>query len=189
VACPLPYEAFSAYGPLAIAKANGGRKMGKCALAFIAGLTLTLGFSSPALPSDIVGTVVGANGSPLQGAQVIVKAQNSTTTGAAITNQQGQYEIQGLSSGVYLITLDPKASNIPGQTVVSNLNDDGLTVNWAASPGRQPIATAQPGIHQAWPSSSGLPASRTSNDDNDGTSPPGCKGMVGPPCGPKSHKH
>ena len=163
--------------------------MSKYLLAFIAGLTLTLGSGSPALPSDIVGTVVGANGSPLQGAQVIVKAQNGKMMAAAITNQQGQYEIQGLNSGEYYVTLDPRASNIPGQTVVTNLNDNGLTVNWAASPGRQPIATAQPGVHQAWASSSDLSASSNSNDDNDGNSPPGCKGMVGPPCGPKSHKH
>jgi hypothetical protein len=168
--------------------------MSKRALAFIAGLTLTLGFSSPALPSDIVGTVVGANGSPLQGAQVIVKAQNSTTTGAAITNQQGQYEIQGLSSGVYLITLDPKASNIPGQTVVSNLNDDGLTVNWAASPGRQPIATAQPGIHQALASPTDMSAASTYNNGNDnsqgnGSGNDNCQGNEnGEHCKP-SYKH
>jgi hypothetical protein len=108
-------------------------------------------------------------------------------TGAAITDQQGQYEIQGLTSGEYYVTLDPKASNIPGQTVVTNLNDNGLTVNWAASPGRQPIATAQPGIHQAW--ASNLSASAASDSANGDNSPPGCKGMVGPPCGPKSNKH
>ena len=125
--------------------------MNKLLLVLAAGCALAIGFSLPAFSGDIVGTVMDANGNPLQGVQVIVKAQDSQMTGAAITNQTGQYEIGGLNSGRYYITLDPKGTNLTGQTVESNLNDNGLTVNWAASPGRQAIATAQPGIQQLPP--------------------------------------
>jgi len=160
--------------------------MNKLLLALTAGCALAISFSLPAFSGDIIGSVVDANGKPLQGAQVIVKAQNSQMTGAAITNQEGQYEIEGLNSGLYYITLDPKGTNLTGQTVVSNLNDNGLTVNWAASPGRQAIAIAQPGIQQ--PSAASVESAVASNSDD--SSPPGCNGMTGPPCGPKnSDKH
>jgi hypothetical protein len=123
--------------------------MNKLLLALVAGCALTMTFGSPAFSNDIVGTVMDANGNPLQGLQIIVKAQNGQTmAGSAITNPQGQYQIGGLNSGLYNITLDPKGTNLTGQTVVSNLNGNGLTVNWAAAPGRQAIATAQPGIQQ-----------------------------------------
>jgi len=160
--------------------------MNKLLLALAAGCALAISFSLPAFSGDIIGSVVDANGNPLQGARVIVKAQNSQMTGAAITNQEGQYEIEGLNSGLYYITLDPKGTNLTGQTVVSNLNDNGLTVNWAASPGRQAIAIAQPGIQQ--PSAASVESAVASNSDD--SSPPGCNGMTGPPCGPKnSDKH
>ena len=160
--------------------------MKKLLLALAAGCALAISLSVPAFSGDIIGTVVDANGNPLKGAQVIVKAQNSQMTGAAITNQTGQYEIEGLNSGVYYITLDPRGSNLTAQTVVSNLSDNGLTVDWAASPGRQAIATAQPGIQQ--PSAASVQSSVASTSDD--SSPPGCKGMTGPPCGPKkSEKH
>lgn len=122
--------------------------MNRLLVALIASFALAVGPGSPAFSSDIVGTVMDGNGKPVQGVQIVVKAQNSQTTAAAITNQQGQYEIRGLSSGVYFITLDPKGTNLTGQTVESNLNGSGLTVNWAASPGRQAVAAAQPGLQQ-----------------------------------------
>ena len=71
-------------------------------LTFAAGCALAISFSPPAFSGDIIGSVVDANGNPLQGVQVIVKAQNSSMTGAAITNQTGQYEIEGLNSGPVL---------------------------------------------------------------------------------------
>ncbi|MGA8568391.1 MAG: carboxypeptidase-like regulatory domain-containing protein [Candidatus Binataceae bacterium] len=166
--------------------------MNKLLPALVASFAFALGLGSSAFSNDIVGTVMDGNGKPLRGAEVVVKAQDSQMTAAAITNQQGQYEIEGLSSGVYFITLDPKGTNLTGQTVVSNLNDNGLTVNWAASPGRQAIAMAQPGI-QASSAGSQSPVVADSDKDGDkgdGNSPPGCKGMPGPPCGPKkSEKH
>ena len=142
--------------------------MNKLLPALVASFAFALGLGSSAFSNDIVGTVMDGNGKPLRGAQVVVKAQDSQMTAAAITNQQGQYEIEGLSSGVYLITLDPKGTNLTGQTVVSNLNDNGLTVNWAASPGRQAIATAQPGIQQ--PSAASAQSAAASSSDD--SSPP-----------------
>jgi hypothetical protein len=123
-------------------------KMNKMFFALIAACALTLGLGSPAFSNDIVGTVIGANGAPLPGAQVTVSTPTNQVAGAATTNQQGLYQIGGLSAGLYYITLDPKATNLTGQTVVTNVNSNGLTVNWATSPGRQAIATAQPGIQQ-----------------------------------------
>ncbi len=172
--------------------------MNKLLLVLAAGCVLAMCFSVPVFSGEIIGSVVDANGNPLPGVQVVVKAQNSPMTGAAITNraaitnQTGQYEIAGLNPGLYYITLDPKGTNLTGQTVVSNLNDNGLTVNWAAAPGRQAIAMAQPGIQRSSADSFRPVVAENSKDrdKDDDHSPPGCKGMPGPPCGPKkSDKH
>jgi hypothetical protein len=141
--------------------------MNKMIFALVVGCALTIGLGSPAFSNGIVGTVIGANGAPLQGAQVTVSTSTNQVAAAATTNQQGLYQIGGLSAGLYYITLDPKATNLTGQTVVTNVNGNGLTVNWATSPGRQAIATAQPGIRQPSVTNANSAALSAQNDDRD----------------------
>jgi hypothetical protein len=49
-------------------------------MALIARLCACDKFRLPAFCGDIIGSVMDANGNPLQGVQMIVKAQNSPTT-------------------------------------------------------------------------------------------------------------
>jgi Carboxypeptidase regulatory-like domain len=150
---------------------------GVCALVVSAG--------SFAIAADIVGTVMDAGGQAVAGSKVSAADQSGQTVGDATTDQQGRYVISGLRPGQYDIKLDPAAANLKGDTAVSYVDAKGLTVDWAVGASRAAIATARPGTQQ---SAIGNLSQVTPSDSDDKDSPPGCKGMVGPPCGPKSPK-
>ena len=153
--------------------------MSRSALILIAGCILSLAIATSAFCEDLVGSVAGADGQAVPGVRVIATSSNGRLTEAAITDSHGQYIIPGLYPGQYMITLDPAGTGFQGQTVASYVGNPGLTVNWSVSPGLSPLATAHSGIS----SSAGHGTSKVlaRNDDP----PPGCKGMPGPPCGPK----
>lgn len=159
--------------------------MKKTMLVLAAGCSLMMSVGKVVLAADIVGTVVDASGSAVVGSKVSVADQSGRIAGDAITDQQGRYAIQGLRPGQYDIKLDPASADLKGSTAVSYVNDEGTTVDWSTGPSREAIATARPGTQQA---TVGNPVVASSEDKDDKDSPPGCKGMVGPPCGPKSPK-
>jgi Carboxypeptidase regulatory-like domain len=160
--------------------------MKKTTLVLAAGCALAMGISSFAIAADIVGTVMDASGQAVNGSKVSAADQSGKIAGDAITDQQGRYVISGLRPGQYDIKLDPAVANLKGDTAVSYVDDKGLTVDWAVGPLREPIATARPGNGQS--TIGNLSQITSSEEANDKDSPPGCKGMTGPPCGPKSPK-
>jgi hypothetical protein len=159
--------------------------MKKTLLGLAAGCAL-VSVGSFAVAADIVGTVVDASGLAVNGFKVSVADQSGQIAGNAITDLQGRYVIGGLRPGQYDIKLDPATANLKGDTAVSYVNAKGLTVDWAVGPSRQAIATARPGTQQSTIGS--LSQVTSSEESKDKDSPPGCKGMTGPPCGPKSPK-
>ena len=153
-------------------------------LASAAVCVLVVGVGSLAIAADIVGTVMDASGQAVTGSKISVADETGRILGNATTDRQGRYTIEGLRPGQYDIKLDPASATLKGQTAVGYLDAKGLTVNWAVGPSRDAIATARPGTQQ---SAVGGPSTiASSSDTQDG--PPGCKGMTGPPCGPKSPK-
>ena len=159
--------------------------MKKTMLVLAAGCGLLASAGSFAIAADIVGTVMDAGGLAVSGSKVSAADQSGQTVGDATTDQQGRYVISGLRPGQYDIKLDPAAANLKGDTAVSYVDAKGLTVDWAVGASRAAIATARPGTQQ---SAIGNLSQVTPSDSDDKDSPPGCKGMVGPPCGPKSPK-
>ena len=156
--------------------------MSRSFLSLIAGCLLALAIATPAICEDLVGTVAGSNGQAVQGVKIIATSRNGQITEAATTDASGQYQIAGLTPGQYLITLDPAGTGVQGQTVASYLGQPGLTVNWSVSPGLSPLASARPGTQLA---AAGSVSSATAAMTASSQAPPGCKGMPGPPCGPK----
>lgn len=156
--------------------------MKKTILVWAAGCALAISVASFAIAADIVGSVIDAGGNAVPNSKISIANQAGQVSGQAVTDQQGRYAVGGLPDGQYNITLDPAGANSRGDTAVSYLGAKGLTVNWSVGPSRQPIATAQTGTMQA--------AVTTNNSvvTADSSSPPGCKGKIGPPCGPKSPK-
>ncbi|HVB81600.1 MAG TPA: carboxypeptidase-like regulatory domain-containing protein [Candidatus Binataceae bacterium] len=139
--------------------------------------------------SEVAGVVVDASGQPVAGVKITASHGHSSTS--AVTDRDGQYSIKDLATGAYDLKIDPMGSGVKGGTVESYLNPAGLTVNWSVAPQQEPLASAQSGIQQPHSPSIGIVAlgGGGGNVLNSKDSPPGCKGMPGPPCGPKSpHK-
>ncbi|MGC2493596.1 carboxypeptidase-like regulatory domain-containing protein [Candidatus Binatus sp.] len=121
----------------------------------------------------------------MPGSKVSAADQGGHIAGDATTNKQGCYVISGLRPGQYDIKLDPCTANLKGDTAVSYVDAKDLTVDWAVGLSRAAIATARPGTRQA---AMGNLSQIPPSDSDERDSPPGCKGMIGPPCGPKSPK-
>jgi len=158
--------------------------MNKTLIAVIAGCALVAGAATPVLCAGIVGAVLDANGNAVSGVQVSTSTRDGQNVGSAVTDGQGDYAINDVSSGLYYITLAPPAgSDLRGQSVASYVGGNGLTVNWAVAPGRAPVAAAMPGVNNDNPGISAIASASKPVDP-----PPGCMGMPGPPCGPKKSK-
>jgi hypothetical protein len=157
--------------------------MKKTLIAVVAGCALVAGASSPALCAEIVGTVLDANGNAVSGVKISTSTQDGQRVGSAVTDAQGDYAINDISSGLYYVTLDPPASSaVHGQSVATYVGGMGLTVNWGLAPGREAVASAMPGVTN---NSRGVAVASAAKPSDP---PPGCNGMPGPPCGPKKSK-
>jgi hypothetical protein len=165
-------------------RSGGGAKMSGAVPRLIAGCVLALAIAAPAVCEDLVGTVAGSGGQAVQGVRIIATSRDGQITEAATTDANGQYIIPGLDPGQYMITLDPAGAGVQGQTVASYLGNSGLTVNWSVAPGLSPLASAKPGTELGSSAAGHTSKVLASSDDP----PPGCKGMPGPPCGPKKSK-
>ncbi len=140
---------------------------------------LLLGFAMSAFGADIVGTVADPSGAPIPGVTISAGSKTGTQVGTAISDSLGRYAMHGIQPGTYTL-------NAHGQSAVSYVGEDGLTVDWGVASNAPAIATA----HEGTGSGTAQSPVGISNPIASGnkSNPPGCKGMPGPPCGPKSDK-
>jgi hypothetical protein len=96
--------------------------------------------------SMLIGVVYDTAGLPVPGMKVIAKDPSGKIMGEAITDTQKPYVMRNLATGQYQLTLDPLKSPFKGQTVLSSLGAEGLTVNWLVSVNADALATATPGV-------------------------------------------
>lgn len=98
------------------------------------------------MPVSVVGIVSDVAGKPVTTAKVIIKDSAGKSLDEAATTSQGRYRLNSLTPGRYQLTLASIGAPFKEETVVANLGEQGLTVNWmVAAAGAAPIATAQPG--------------------------------------------
>jgi hypothetical protein len=141
---------------------------------------LLLGVAMSAFGADIVGTVADPGGAPIPGVTVSAASKTGTQVATATSDSHGRYAMQGIQPGTYRL-------NAHGQSAVSYVGENGLTVDWGVSPTAPTIATAHEGTGSgAEQSPVGIENPIAAADKMN--PPPGCKGMPGPPCGPKSKK-
>ena len=105
-------------------------------------LAMTGGFAviltAPAWSADLVGHVANETGQPAVGVQVSVLDSSGAAAGSVVTDAEGSYQVRGLKPGPYTLVLK-------GQSVMSYVPTEGLTVNWGLSPTAQPLAIAKAG--------------------------------------------
>jgi len=110
---------------------------------------LFLAAASSAFCADLVGTVSDPQGHPVGGVEIGVRDGAGNVVGNAITDAKGHYAVSGLSPDTYNYTLDPLGTRFKGGTVVSQLDSDGLTVDWKVSEGNKALALATDGSKTA----------------------------------------
>jgi len=93
---------------------------------------------TPATCADLVGRVATDSGEPAVGVKVSVIDSSGAAAGLGVSDAQGSYEIRGLKPGIYTLGLK-------GQSVMSYVPADGLTVNWGLSKTAAPLAIAKLG--------------------------------------------
>ena len=131
------------------------RAIEKILCGFLALLTFTMTGPWQALAqqgtSTIVGNVVNTQKIPVPGIKILAKDPSGKILGEAVTNAEGYYTLGNLGIGQYQLTLDPLKSPYLGETVVTSLGPQGLTVDWIVSESAKAIASAIPGIAPAGP--------------------------------------
>jgi len=94
--------------------------------------------ATKASSADLVGQVANETGRPAAGVQVSVLDSSGASAGSVVSNAEGSYEIRALKPGPYTIVLK-------GQSVMSYVPKEGLTVNWGLSHTAPPLAIAKVG--------------------------------------------
>ena len=116
---------------------------------FLVALLLLPGLSSRAFSeggTDVVGTVLDAQGNPVKGVEISVQDADGKVVAQAVTNDKGGYIMKGLAPGQYNLALNPLATGFQGETVATSLGSEGLTVNWTVSAAAPAVAVATPGV-------------------------------------------
>ena len=103
----------------------------------------------------LVGMVRNNQNRPVSGLKILAKVASGQVVSEGTTDLYGRYAVPNLQSGRYQLTLDPTNSPYKGQTVVSAVGTEGLTVNWLVSESAPALAMATPGTRQTTPSQSG----------------------------------
>jgi Carboxypeptidase regulatory-like domain len=99
---------------------------------------LLLGSAMAVSSADIVGVIVSPAGAPVRGFRVSVQNQAGAAVGNGVTDETGRYVIHGLAPGTYTLFSQ-------GQSAVTYVGDQGITVDWGIAPNSQIIAAARQG--------------------------------------------
>lgn len=104
--------------------------------------TLTLAgifaIATAALGADIVGRVANDAGEPVAHVQVSVLDSSGASAASVVSDAEGSYEVRDLKPGTYTLVLK-------GQSVMSYLPKEGLTVDWGLSRNAPPLAIGKAG--------------------------------------------
>jgi len=111
----------------------------------------------------LIGMVRNNQNQPVSGLKVIAKVSSGQVVSEGTTDGLGRYAVQNLPAGRYQLTLDPANSPYKGQTVVSAVGTEGLTVNWLVSESAPALAMATPGTTPGT-----TPGPGTKDDDKKG---------------------
>lgn len=94
--------------------------------------------AASASSAELVGHVANDSGEPTAGVEISVIDSSGAAAGSVVSDAEGMYEIRGLKPGLYRLALK-------GQSVMSYVPKEGLTVNWGLSKTAPPLAIAKAG--------------------------------------------
>jgi hypothetical protein len=108
-----------------------------------------LSFTTAAFSAEIGGNVADQQGTPAPSITISAADSSGKTVGSGITDAKGAYSITNIAPGDYKLSLKPGGANYRGETVVTHVGADGLTVDWKVSQNAPAIALAKEGIQSA----------------------------------------
>jgi hypothetical protein len=114
-------------------------------LAFLLSCMMPAVVMGEAGSTALMGMVRNNQNQPVSGLKILAKVSSGQIVSEGTTDALGRYTVQNLPAGRYQLTLDPANSPYKGQTVVSAVGSDGLTVNWLVSQSAPALAMATPG--------------------------------------------
>lgn len=131
---------MSSNGPHRKARLMGGRTRARRKPLAVLAMTgvFAIILTAAAWSADLAGHVANEAGQPAAGVQVSVLGSSGAAAGSAVTNAEGSYRVRNLKPGPYTLVLK-------GQSVMSYVPTEGLTVNWGLSSTAQPLAIAKAG--------------------------------------------
>lgn len=86
----------------------------------------------PRMEATICGEARGPQG-PASGVLVLVKDSNGQVLGQATTDQNGNYQLNGMNGGTVDLFLEPGTTGFKGGSGVLTLTDVGSKVDWQVS--------------------------------------------------------
>jgi large repetitive protein len=104
---------------------------------FAAALAVALAAGAQAFAGDVLGRVADAQGHPISGVPVRIQDSTGNTVGMGVSDVNGNYAIHGVAPGTYTL-------NSKGQSAVTYVGSQGVSVNWGTSGIAPPMALAQP---------------------------------------------
>lgn len=115
-------------------------------LALILSCMMPAAVMGDAASSALIGMVRNNQNQPVAGIKILAKVSSGQIVSEGTTDTLGRYAVQNLPVGRYQLTLDPANSPYKGQSVVSAVGREGLTVNWLVSQSAPALAMATPGV-------------------------------------------
>ena len=127
-------------GFYANAQMTGGRTRARTKIVSALALAGMFAIIRPteASSADLVGRVANDTGKPAPGVEISVVDSSGASARSVVSDAEGSYEIRGLKPGLYRLALK-------GQSVMSYVPAEGLTVNWGLSKTAAPLAIAKLG--------------------------------------------
>ena len=126
-------------GFYANAQMTGGRTRARTKLVLALAGMFAIIRPTAASSADLVGRVANDTGEPAAGVGISVVDSSGASAGSVVSDAEGSYEIRGLKPGLYRLALK-------GQSVMSYVPEEGLTVNWGLSKTAPPLAMAKAGV-------------------------------------------
>jgi hypothetical protein len=120
-------------------------------------IAMTLATSSSALCASIVGIVSDDNHHPVNRVKIVVVNASRKIAGRATTDLYGWYCLGPLRRGWYTLKLEPADTGFLGGDGVTDLAEEGLTVDWITSVQAPAVATSSLGVASPATATCGLP--------------------------------
>ena len=97
------------------------------------GLRTAMSQTAKAPLANLLGRIADQSGKPIPFVEIIVRDPSGKIITGLRANEIGRYCVKELAPGQYGLTHNPDRPAFPGQTVVANLPQEGLYVDWRVS--------------------------------------------------------